>query len=40
LDEERITYEIYLEEPKGITKKRVFSEVYQEPRKKRKTLEE
>jgi hypothetical protein len=40
LDKERITYEIYLEEPKEITKKRLFSEVCQESKKRRKMLED
>lgn len=40
LDRERITYEIYLEEPTGAVKKRAFSETYQGPRKKRRSLED
>jgi hypothetical protein len=40
LDKERVTYEVYLEMPKGVAEKQVFLKVYQESRKKRKTLEE
>jgi hypothetical protein len=40
LDKERITYEIYLEEPTGVAKKRVSSEAYRKHMKKRKIVEE
>jgi hypothetical protein len=39
LDNEGITYEVYLEEPKGIVKKRLPLEAYQRPKKKRKIAE-
>src|SRR6185369_874900 len=39
LDQEKITYEIYQEERKIITNKRVFPTTYDKPKKKRK-LEE
>src|SRR5689334_8858498 len=36
LNKERITYEVYLEEPTFFSKKRALSEDYQKPGKKRK----
>jgi hypothetical protein len=40
LDKERITSEIYLEEPTGVTGERVSSEAYRKHMKKRKIVEE